>query len=132
MAQSFERDPSNRPATVGMVIYLILVPPIIWSVYHTVAYMITETACRGKIWTGSTTVMPMVTAIVLALTLIAVFGVFFVGYRAWQRARASGEAGTNGENGERFLGMVGSTFSIILAMVILADGASILVLGACG
>jgi hypothetical protein len=70
--------------------------------------------------------------VVTVLTLIALAATLWAGWLSFRRGREAGENGGSGENRERFLGLVGGWFSVILALIILADGAAIWVLGSCG
>jgi hypothetical protein len=126
-----DRSIENESPSQLRGVWLVLLPPIIWSVYHLVGYFLVEVACQADWLTGMILGMRTLTAVVLFLTLLALLGTLWTGWRAWQAASSNGNHGSGGENRERFLGIVGSTFSIILVLTILADGASMIALRPC-
>lgn len=127
MAQSFSREQTSGKASL----WPVLAPPVIWAVYHTIAYFITEAACTVNVLTGSIFGIPSFVAVVLFLTLLALLPTLFIGWRALQRSRQANSGAPDEESSTRFLGIVAATFSLILALIILADGASIIVLRPC-
>jgi hypothetical protein len=124
-------------------VWLLLAGPIIWSVYHVLAYFIVEAACRRGILMGETLGINTLILIIVILTLAALAGILYAAYISYQwagtltgrpqRAEASrGETQPGREDRRRFIGMVSSWFNFVLVLGVLVDVLPLLVIGPCG
>ncbi len=124
MTETYLTEKTSRPRQA----WLLLAPLILWSLYHFGAYLLVEAACRTGLLAGQILGLRSLNFVVILLTLAALLGHLYLGRVTWRRMRT----GESDEYGSRFLGMVGFWFNLLLALVVLADGVSILVLGSCG
>jgi len=124
MSETYLPEKTSRPNQV----WFLTAALILWSVYHLGAYLLVEASCRAGLLAGETLGLRSLNFFVLLLTLAALLGHLFIGVQCWRGI----QAGENDEYRSRFFGIVGFSFNLILALVVLADGVSILVLGSCG
>jgi len=122
--------PYREPFSPGL--RLLLAGPIIWSVYHIIGYFLVEIACTRNLPSGPLLSVTAMTLIVAVLTLLSLGGIAITGFLSYRLMRQADEQQTGVQEREHFLGMVSALFNIVLALTVLADGASLLVLGPCG
>jgi hypothetical protein len=101
-------------------------------VYHFVGYFLIEAACITGWLMGSFLGLPAVLVIEGALTLAALGATVFLAVRAFRRAGEAGEYNPEIGDHSRLFAQVAGWFNVILILIILADGATFLVLRPCG
>ncbi len=109
----------------------LLLSPFIWAVYHLVGYLVVETACTWNLLDGNILGINALVFVVILLTLLALLPTLYIAWVSYRRA-GSLVIKREGENVSQVLEIVSVLFSVILALIILADGISLLVLGPCG
>ena len=121
-----EQQPDNRLRLLGW--FALAAPPIAWTTQHVVGYGVTEAAC------GSSTLAPNVNvwmivvtvtaAVIAVLALVAAVSVF-------RATRAEETDGAPPAGRIYFLSIVAMTTTPLFLMIMLMDGAAVLILEKC-
>ena len=115
----------------------LLAGPIIWSIYHIVAYVLMEVACRTPLLAGEVAGYATVSLVVVVLgvfcvILIAAFGVFsYLRFRRIDRQGAGGEDPDRAESAARFLALSAVLLSVLFALLVVLAAVPALFLSPC-
>jgi hypothetical protein len=104
---------------------------LVWAAHFLAIYGAQATACIRAAPDAVLFGQPLVPALVLGLTAIALLAVAAIGLLAWRRL-PSGMAGQDGEDQPRFLAWLTAATALLSALAILWEAAPVLVLPPCG
>jgi hypothetical protein len=104
---------------------------VVWAVHFGVVYGANAVACEREL-TGRTLLgQPLVPALVLGATALALAALALVWLRAWRRME-HGLAGQEGEDASRFLEWFTAATALLSAVAILWEGLPVLFVQPCG
>jgi hypothetical protein len=116
----------------------LLASPLVWSLHFLASYGVVEFACEARFLDSHILGLSLLSAIVLALTLLAGLATLYVGLAAYKRWRAmigpvngSGALPQN-DQARRFMALSGVLLSALFGLTILVTGLPALVLRPCG
>jgi hypothetical protein len=134
--------PLRSTPTLRSLWFGALSGPIVWSLHFLIGYGLTEIACRLGILESQVMGLPVLSIIILLLTLAALLITLFAGvlaYRNWQDLKraslapslATGLQRVDQDSG-RFMAFGGLLLNGLFSFLILATGLPTLVLSPCG
>ncbi|PWS35471.1 hypothetical protein DFH01_17840 [Falsiroseomonas bella] len=116
----------GMPAIIGVVAALL-----VWAVHFLAIYGAQATACIRAAPDAELFGQPLVPALVLGLTAVALLAVAAIGLLAWRRL-PSGMAGQEGEDQPCFLAWLTLATALFAALAILWEALPVLILPPCG
>ncbi|MBL6455270.1 hypothetical protein JMJ55_08050 [Belnapia sp. T6] len=103
---------------------------IVWAAHFGLIYGANAVACARGLAGGRWLGLPLVPALVLGLTALALLAVAVIGLRAWQRLEG-GLSGQEGENEPRFMVWLTLAIALLSALAILWEALPVLLVPAC-
>lgn len=104
---------------------------IIWAAHFFVVYATNAVACARGLEGAELFGWPLVPALVLGATALALAAVGVVGFRAWRRLGFA-LSGQEGEDDPQFLVWLTVAVALLAALAILWAGVPVLIVRACG
>lgn len=104
---------------------------VVWAVHFGVVYGASAIACERGLAGRTLLGQPLVPALVLGATALALAAVALVGLRAWRRLE-HGLAGQEGEDEPRFMVWLAAAIALLAALAIVWEGLPVLLIRPCG
>ncbi len=104
---------------------------LVWAVHFLVVYGAQATACARGLAGASLLGLPLIPAMVLGLTLLALAAITWIGLRARHRLRGA-LSGEEGETQPQFTVWMAAAISLLSALAVLWEAVPALILPPCG